>query len=406
MPSPAPSDLQLDESAAIKLVMELMAVPGRSGHEDRIAAEISRRLTEAGVPESCLSTDKAQRHSALGGTTGNLIVKLPGTVRGPRRMLMAHMDTVPLCEGSQPVRKGDFITSKDPETALGGDNRAGVSVVLNAMLHILRHSLPHPPLTLFFPIQEEVGLIGARNVSLSRLGNPRLCFNWDGGQPASATIGATGDYNMVITIRGIASHAGVSPEAGVSAIAIAGRAIADLTERGWHGLVEQGRGRGTSNIGVIAGGNATNVVTPLVRLEAEVRSHDPKFRTRMRDEFRKAFERAAKAIKSSDGRTGSVDFQADLKYESFRLDEQEPSVQTALAAIQAAGLEPVTRISNGGLDANWLSARGLPTVTIGCGQQLPHTVEEALHVPSFLAACRIGLLLATGQEAAVADAST
>ncbi len=40
---------------------------------------------------------------------------------------------------------------------------------------------------------------------------------------------------------------------------------------------------------------------------------------------------------------------------------------------------------------------GLPTVTLGCGQNHIHTVKEELIVDQFLAACRIALLLATGQ---------
>jgi tripeptide aminopeptidase len=91
-----------------------------------------------------------------------------------------------------------------------------------------------------------------------------------------------------------------------------------------------------------------------------------------------------------------VQFHADLKYESFLIGESEPSVQAAKAAAKAIGLEPETRITNGGLDANWMSVRGLPTVTLGCGQQNPHTVDEALHIESYLAGCRMGLLLATG----------
>jgi tripeptide aminopeptidase len=60
-------------------------------------------------------------------------------------------------------------------------------------------------------------------------------------------------------------------------------------------------------------------------------------------------------------------------------------------------LEPVTRISNGGLDANWLSARGLPTVTLGSGQNGVHTVNETLNLDDFVNACRIGLQLAIGE---------
>lgn len=62
----------------------------------------------------------------------------------------------------------------------------------------------------------------------------------------------------------------------------------------------------------------------------------------------------------------------------------------------AVGLTPLRAVSNGGLDANWLSARGIPTVTLGCGQQNVHTVSEQLDVKAFLNACRIGLQLATG----------
>jgi tripeptide aminopeptidase len=245
-------------------------------------------------------------------------------------------------------------------------------------------------------VQEEIGLYGARFVSVAKLGNPKLCFNWDGNAPQMACIGATGDYSLDIEIEGIASHAGVAPEKGVSAIVLAAQAIADLQQNGWHGLVIKGRHTGSSNIGVIHGGDATNVVTPLLKLRGEVRSHHPQFRQRLVSEFRKAFERAAKGLKNDAGRTGRVRFHAELKYESFRLDESEPCVVEALAAIRAAGLEPQTRISNGGLDANWLSSRGLPTVTLGCGQQDVHTVKETLNLQSYLHACKIGLLLATG----------
>jgi tripeptide aminopeptidase len=307
---------------------------------------------------------------------------------------MAHLDTVPLCVGAQPVVDGMTVRSK-VSTALGGDDRAGASVILTALLEILRQKRPHPPLTFFWPVQEEIGLLGARFASLSKLGHPRLCFNWDGSAPHMACIGATGAYDIEIEIEGIASHAGVHPEAGVNAIIVAGLALTSLQENGWHGLIIKGKHTGTSNIGIISGGDATNVVTPRVVLQGEVRSHDPRFREKLVQEFRKAFERAARGVRNDRKQPARVRFEADLKYESFRLDESEPAVQEALRAIRAAGLEPETRISNGGLDANWLSARGLPTVTLGCGQRNVHTVDESLHLPDYLAACRIALRLAT-----------
>lgn len=374
-----------------------MSIPGRSREESRVIEFIRVELQNAGVSPDCIELDTANRRIPKGGEVGNLIVRLPGTRRGPRRLLMAHVDTVPICIGSQPVRDGDIIRSADSSTGLGGDNRAGVAVVMTAVIELLRQRIPHPPLTLLFPVQEEIGLYGARFVSTHKLGAPKYCFNWDGGNPRFVNIGATGDYGIEIEIRGLASHAGVHPERGVSAIAIAALAIADLTENGWHGLIQKGRNRGTSNVGVIQGGEATNVVTPMLTLRAEVRSHDPVFRLRIVDAYRRAFEKAAKSVKSSEGVAGQVEFSAELKYESFRLDAAEPVVLLAKTAVSTVGLTPELSIGNGGLDANWMTAHGLHTVTLGCGQNDIHTIREWLDIPSFLTGCRIGLLLASGQ---------
>jgi tripeptide aminopeptidase len=385
----------INEKAAVDRVTKMMAIPGKSGEERAIADFICGELKNAGVPESAITTDSAHKKSHLGGQIGNLIVKLPGTVKGPRRLLMGHIDTVPLCVGARPVRDGNLIRPKDATTALGGDNRAGACVVLTAALEILQRKLPHPPLTLLWPVQEEVGLIGAKYASAAKLGNPKLSFNWDGGPPDMLVIGATGDFNMEIEITGIASHAGAHPDDGVNAAAIASLAIADLTRDGWHGLIQKGRNSGTSNIGVISGGDATNVVMPSVHVRAEARSHDPKFRQKIVDQFRKAFEKAARELKNSAGRCGSVNFEATLKYESFKMDSSEPSVEAARSAMESLGMVPACRISNGGLDANWMTANGIPTVTMGCGQQGIHTVDEKLNIESFLQACHVAMKLAT-----------
>ncbi|SFI35400.1 M20/M25/M40 family metallo-hydrolase [Planctomicrobium piriforme] len=392
----APSDVSsLVDDSAVDLVMQMMAIPGKSGQEGKISEFIVKQLHAAGIDDSHITFDTAHKKSPFGGEVGNLIVKLPGTKRAPRRLLMAHIDTVPLCVGCQPYRDGDVIRSKNPKTALGGDDRAGAATVLNTIKLIQKHKLPHPPLTLFFAVQEEVGLIGARYVTVSKLGSPKLCFNWDGGPAGMATIGATGDDHLHIEITGIASHAGAHPEDGVSAIAIAAKAISTLVYDGWFGKVVKGKKTGSSNIGVIQGGDATNVVTDHVLLKGEVRSHDPVFRAKIVDAYRKAFELAVKSIHNAAGDIGSLKFEATHKYESFRMEPDAEVVQAASAAIKQIGLTPELKISNGGLDANWMATHGLPTVTLGCGQSAIHTIEEHLFVDSYLNACRVALLLAT-----------
>ena len=373
-----------------------MAIPGTSGQEGQVIEFLVKQLKAAGAPASAIEIEPPPPHTPVRGEVGSLILKLPGTHRAPRRLLMAHVDTVPICVGCKPVVGGDFVRSANPATGVGADDRAGTAVLLTTALAILKHKLPHPPLTFYWPVQEEIGLYGARHAKLSRLGKPKLAFNYDGGPAEKLTCGATGGYRLTIEVHGLASHAGAAPEHGISAIAIASLAIADLVQNGWHGDVRKGKQRGTSNVGVIQGGDATNVVTDLVTIKAEARSHNPKFRARIVREIERAFQLAAKQVRSVAGTLGKVAIEGRLDYEAFRLADDEPCVLTAEAAIRAAGGEPYRAISNGGLDANWMTAHGLPTVTLGCGQINPHTVSERLDIKAFHRSCRVALRLATG----------
>lgn len=385
-----------DLKRATQLVLELMAIPGKSCEEGDVADVIERKLLDAGAKSSMIRRDSVHRRTPSKGETGNLIFKLPGTVRGPRRMFSAHMDTVPICIGCRPKVRQRIVRSTDPATGLGADDRAGVATTLTAALEILRQGLPHPPLTFCWFVQEEIGLQGSRLVNPKMLGNPQLAFNWDGGAAEKLTIGATGGSRIAIEVTGIASHAGVAPECGVSAITIASTAIAELHEKGWLGLVERGGKQGTSNIGVFHGGNATNVVTDKVVLRAEARSHNPAFRERIVAEIEKAFGRAVKNVKNVAGEKGSFEFVPRTDYEAFLLPDNEPCVLAAEAAVRAVGREPRRDIANGGVDANWTTRHGIPTVTLGCGQMNPHMVTEALDLDGFEDACRTALLLATG----------
>ncbi len=375
-----------------------MAIPGTSGKEGQVQRFVVAQLRRAGAVQSAIRIDKAHQHTPLGGEVGNLIFRMPGTIRGPRRLLLAHLDTVPLCVGAKPVVRGKSVVSADKRTGLGADDRGGCAVILTAALEIMRRRLPHPPLVFLWPVQEEVGLYGAHFANLALLGQPQLAFNWDGGPAEKLTVGATGAYRIAIEVRGLASHAGGAPEQGVSAITIAGLAIAELEQNGWLGDVKKDSRRGTSNIGVIRGGAATNVVTDQVELKAEARSHDPDFRREILAAIETAFQQAATRVKNIAGVTGTVKLTSRLDYEAFQLPQDEPCVVAADAAVRAAGGEPFRVVSNGGLDANWLTARGIPTVTLGCGQQNVHTTSERLDIAQFRLACRVALRLATASE--------
>jgi tripeptide aminopeptidase len=391
----------IDPTAATDLLMRFLAVEGVTGREQDIAREIATALKEVGVPPRNIKFDHANDRIPLPTQTGNLLAYLPGTVSGPRLLFMTHMDTVPLGAGAVPVKKGDRIVPKG-ETALGGDNRTGCAALVHLAAALLKGKLPHPPLTLLFTVREESGLFGARHLDPEVLQGPVMGFNFDGRSASDVTIGAVGADRWEVDIRGKASHAGVYPERGVSATMVAALGMAEAYGGGWFGKVVKGDREGTSNIGVMgdasgrSAGEATNVVTDFVHLKGESRSHDPKFFRAITAAYKKAFTDAAGLVTDHEGRGAKVKFTSRTDYYPFRLKEDAPVVRRAVAAARALGREPVTRVTNGGLDANWLVRHGVPTVTLGAGQNDIHTVKEWVDVPEFLAGCRVAVELARG----------
>ena len=183
--------VKIIERRAMAHLMDLLSVEGLSGRESKVAALVRKKARAAGCKAGWIRFDDAHRKIPGDFEIGNLIIRLPGTVAGPRRLFSGHLDTVPLCRGADPVRKGGRIVSK-ASTGLGGDNRTAVACQVTVLETILEHNLPHPPLTFLFTVGEETGLWGARFVKKSDLGSPRLGFNIDGGAPGDIAIGALG----------------------------------------------------------------------------------------------------------------------------------------------------------------------------------------------------------------------
>jgi tripeptide aminopeptidase len=393
----------VDADRAIGRLLDFLAVPGITGQEEAIGKVVAKSLVAGGVPRKALRFDTANERIPLPTQTGNLIVTLPGTRPGPRRLFMTHLDTVPLCAGAKPARKGNRI-GPEGNTALGGDNRTGVACLVTLAETLLENKLPHPPLTLLFTVREESGLWGARFVDPADLGNPVECFNFDGRSASELTIGAVGAERWEVEIFGRASHAGVHPERGVSATLVGALALEQVQRGGWFGKVKQGKSEGTSNVGSFGGldgqsaGVATNVVTDYVQIRGESRSHDPRFFRAITAAYRDAFRTAAGRVRDHRGRGAKVRFKTRLDYYPFRLSETAPVVRHALAGARAAGLKPDLRVTNGGLDANWLGRHGIPTVTFGAGQNNPHTVEEFVDLAEFAAGCRLAVALAMSAE--------
>jgi tripeptide aminopeptidase len=392
--------IPLDVKTAEDHLMRFLAVEGLSGQEKAIGAAVIDELKKVGVPASAIRFDSVNKRIPVPTQTGNLFVDLPGTRQGPRLLFITHLDTVPLCAGANPKRAGDRIVS-DGTTALGGDNRTGCAVLVTLVETLLKHKLPHPPLSLLFAVREESGIQGCRYLDPADLNGATMGFNVDSMLAASLITGAVGQEYWDVDIKGKASHAGLAPEKGISATLVASIALTEARRAGWFGKVVKPEGKGTSNAGVFGGkdgkaaGDATNVVTDYVHIKGEARSPDLAFAHAITEGFRHAFTKAQAEIKGAEGETAEVKFEASHAYPPFNLPDDAPVVRHALRAAESIGMKPTTVFSNGGLDANWLVNHGLPTLTIGAGQYEVHTVKEYVHLPEFANGCRLAIALAT-----------
>jgi len=397
----------MNAQAAVDRLMKLLAVPGITGEESNIAKAIQAELKVAGVTPKQIAFDDANTRIPLPTQTGNLIVKLPG--RGARkaeepRLFMTHMDTVPLCAGAKPRLAGRKIVN-DAETALGGDNRTGCAILVNLAAELNANKPDHPPMTLLFTVREESGLFGARYIDPQVLAHdgtmPKLGFNFDGRSAADIIIGAVGADRWEVDIQGKASHAGVAPHKGISAMMIFAVALADVRAKGYFGAVSKNGKLGTSNVGPVGGknggtaGDATNVVTDYVHVKGESRSHDPAFVREITAAYKTAFAAAVAAVTDDQGKSGKVKFTVRPDYLPFRIKETAPVVQLAAAAVSELGRDAVLRVTNGGLDANWMSKHGIPTVTLGAGQNDIHTIKEFVDLKEYEDAVKLAYVLAT-----------
>src|SRR5215510_12846894 len=392
--------IPLDVKAAEDHLMRFLSVEGLSGQEKAIGEVVIAELKRVGVPAFAVRFDKVNERIPAPTQTGNLFIDLPGTRKGPRLLFITHLDTVTLCAGAKPKREGNRIVS-DGTTALGGDNRTGCAALVTLVETLLKHKLPHPPLSLLFAVREESGIQGCRYLDPADLNGAALGFNVDSRLAADLITGAVGQEYWDVDIKGKAAHAGLAPEKGISATLVAAVALTEARRAGWFGKVAKPNGKGTSNAGVFRGkegkpaGDATNVVTDYVHIKGEARSPDLAFAHAITEGFRAAFEEARAEIKDADGATAEVKFEASHAYPPFDLGDGAPVVRHAIRAAESIGMKPTTMFSNGGLDANWLVKHGLPTVTIGAGQYDVHTVKEYVHLPEFATGCRLAVAMAT-----------
>lgn len=347
----------VSQKRLVSRFLKLVKISSVSKHEKAVAIEVKSQLKKLGISSFF---DNAGHH--IDGNCGNLYAKIKGNIKGsPSLLLNAHIDTIILNGKIRPViRKG--IIYSDGSTILGADCKTGVAAILEAVAAVKEKKMPHGDLLLCFTVAEEVGLLGAKNAD-SRYLKADMGVAVDGGSVEKLINRAPSQIRFEAKIHGKAAHAGVHPEHGINAIKVASEAISKIK----MGRLDK---ETTSNIGIIEGGHATNIVPDLVTVKGEVRSHSRRKLKRHMHIITKVFSRTCRKRKAF------MRLKVEPVYQSFRIDESSRIMKIALKAAKNAGIRARTSMTGGGSDANIFNEQGIPSIILGVGNHNVHTSKE------------------------------
>jgi tripeptide aminopeptidase len=350
--------------------LELAAISSPSKREGTIARRLEAILKGMGA-----SVEVDGAGEKIEGNTGNLLARFPGNTPGaPPFLLSGHMDTVGPAEKIRPVVDGDVIRT-DGTSVLGGDDKAGVVAILEAIRVLRERAIPHGDIEVVLTICEEYGLLGAKNFDTGRLRARRgLVLDVDG--VCELITRAPAANRMSFTVHGLPAHAGICPEQGMSAIQIAAEAVAAM---------KLGRldAETTANLGIIQGGLATNIEPATVTVRGETRSLSVEKLEAQTAHMRACFDDAARrhSVRVGDrSYRARVEAEVDRQYSRLDIRDDASIVRLVQAAAAATGRSCRTRGTGGGSDANVFAERGLEVANLACGMREIHTVNEWVDV--------------------------
>lgn len=313
----------------------------------------------------------------IGGNVGNVIACFPGTLAGESVLLSAHMDTVVPGRGIKPVQDGKRIRT-DGTTILGGDDKSGISIIMEVMRILKEKNIPHPPVEVVFTVCEEDGLVGAKHLDPDGL-KSRNGLVLDSCSADSLYIRGPAADRVTFTVHGLSSHAGISPEEGISAIRVASEGIAKMK----LGRVDS---ETTANIGLIEGGKAVNIIPDRVVVKGEARSLVEAKLDKQSAHMAECLREAAKkhsVIRDGQEIRACVEEKIVRDYPKMSLGKDAPVVSWVEAAAKALDVSVSCRDTGGGCDANVFNGFGMNIANLGTGMREIHTVNEYLILSEF-----------------------
>ncbi|PWK14523.1 M20/M25/M40 family metallo-hydrolase [Tumebacillus permanentifrigoris] len=391
--------MELNEQRVLDTFLELVKIDTPSYFERPMADHLLQTLRELGLDviedeagnQVLRGVGKETRHLLEHEKqTGNVIATLKGTVQGaPKLLFTAHMDTVVAAPGIQ-THNDNGVIRTDGKTILGADDRAGIAALLEAIRFLQESNVEHGDLQFAFTIAEETGLYGSLYLDQQKIHADYAFVMDSGGPPDTIIVASPTEVDFTVLIYGKAAHSGVNPEDGLNAISVAADAISNLK----LGRIDE---ETTINIGVIQGGEKTNIVCDRCEILGEVRSRNDQKLSEQLSKVHSAFQMAGEKWGAK------VEVTEQKIYYGFNLSDEDEVVRLAQEGLRRVGIEPKLAPRGGGSDTNNLNAKGIPAVNLGVGANQDHTVEENLRVQDLVDATRlvVGIIQTAAERAGV-----
>ena len=347
--------------------MDLIKIDSPSKQEKEVAMKLKYDMEQIGAQCSFDSADEK-----VGGNVGNLTVIVKGDTDAPPFFFSSHMDTVSPGIGIKPHIKEGIMRS-DGTTILGSDDKSGVAIIVEVIKSRKENNIPHGDIEVAFTICEEIGLLGAKYYDINNI-SAKHGIVLDSSTPDRLVLRCPSAEDLNFTVHGIEAHAGLCPQDGISAIKVASDAISTMT----FGRIDH---ETTSNIGIIKGGIATNIVTGKVEVVGEVRSHDEQKLKAQVYHMTECFMNSAKKYKIVlDGKQleAKIDIRTERSYDRMDVGDNSFITKLVLKAVENLGHKVKLHTTGGGCDANYFNKFGISCANLGTGMYELHTVNEYL----------------------------
>lgn len=344
--------------ALVRAISELVEIESPSNDHAgsiEVAGWIETELAEA------VSKISFERIS-VDGVGEHLIARLyPDSVEKPI-LLLGHSDTV------HPRGSIDKNPTRLENGRLYGcgtfDMKANIALIIEVFRAFGEFAVEPPrPVNVVISCDEEVGSDTGRPIVEQEALKSEYCLVFEPSLDGKVKTGRKGTGGYTLTVRGIASHAGLEPEKGASAILEISRQIERL-----HSFNDFTIGTNVT-VGVVRGGTATNVVPAEAECSVDVRFGSLAEAARIDD--------ALKSLKPFDSRV-SIEIEGGVNRPPMERNEGVVELFEKARRLAADFDYELGETSVGGAsDGNFVGALGIPLLDgLGILGSGAHTLDE------------------------------